>query len=150
MKRFLMLVGVAVVAGAMYVAAAPGSQRASGPTAKQFAALKKQVATLSKTEKTLKKEADSAAGFIASCLVSSNAGIVPINQFGSTGTTGFVFGTVSAGTITGATARTALDVDTSTTPGALLLAVDPACVSSSNGLAHAGSGHLLLRRLRVR
>ena len=44
MKRFLMFVGVAVVAAAMYVAASPASQQASGPTAKQFKALKAQVA----------------------------------------------------------------------------------------------------------
>jgi len=56
MKRFLMLVAVAAVAGAMYVAAAPGSQRAAGPTAIQFAALKKQVAKLSKTVAALKKD----------------------------------------------------------------------------------------------
>jgi hypothetical protein len=44
MKRFLMLVGVAVVAAAMYVAASPASQQAKAPTEKQFLALKKQVA----------------------------------------------------------------------------------------------------------
>jgi hypothetical protein len=38
MKRFLLLVGVAVVAAAMYVAASPASQQSSGPTAKQFKA----------------------------------------------------------------------------------------------------------------
>jgi hypothetical protein len=54
MKRFLMLVGVAVVAAAMYVAAAPGSQQAKAPTAKQFNALKKQVASLAKTVKAVK------------------------------------------------------------------------------------------------
>jgi hypothetical protein len=147
MKRFLMLVGVAVVAGAMYVAAAPGSQRASGPTAKQFKALKKQVASLSKSEKTLKKEADSAAGFIATCLVSSNAGIVPVNRFGTATTgPGFLYGTSVSNA-----PRTALDLDPTTTnfQGAYLLAVDPTCVSSS-GLAHYGSGQLLLRRLHMR
>ena len=40
MKRFLMLVGVAVVGAAMYVAASPASQQANGPTARQFNALK--------------------------------------------------------------------------------------------------------------
>ena len=40
MKRFLMLVGVAVVAAAMYVAASPASQQSRGPTLKQFNALK--------------------------------------------------------------------------------------------------------------
>ena len=70
MKRFLMLVGVAVVAAAMYVAASPASQQ-SGPTAKQFRALKAQVASLSKTVKTLKKK-------VNDCVQVA----IPINQFG--------------------------------------------------------------------
>ena len=132
MKRFLMLVGVAVVAAAMYVAASPASQQSKGPTAKQFAALKKQVATLNKTLKTVKSEATAAAGFIASCLVSQNAGVVPVSQFGTTSTastaTGFQFGT----TTTTSGVHTALDVvPTGTTPQAFLQAVDPSCVSSS-------------------
>jgi len=53
MKRFLLLVGVAAVAAAMYVAASPASQQSKGPTLKQFNALKKQVATLNKTLKSL-------------------------------------------------------------------------------------------------
>ena len=64
MKRFMLLVGVAVVAAAMYVAASPASQQASGPSAKQFAALKKQVASLSKSLKTVKAEANDADGFV--------------------------------------------------------------------------------------
>ena len=71
MKRFLMLVGVAVVAAAMYVAASPASQQ-SGPTAKQFNALKKQVASLSKTVKVL-KAVTTACDQLA----------VPIDQFGN-------------------------------------------------------------------
>ena len=62
MRRFLMLVGVAVVAGVMYVAAAPGSRQATGPTAKQFAALKKQVAKLQKQVKAVDKEAIAGLG----------------------------------------------------------------------------------------
>lgn len=148
MKRFLMLVGVAVVAAAMYVAASPASQQSKGPTEKQFKALQKQVASLSKTLKTVKTEAIDADGFIQACIVSSGAGIVPINEFGSTTTTGFLFGTTGGAT----SIRTALDLDTSATPGALLIAVDPACVQSGtrHNQRHAGSGHLLLRALRVR
>ena len=142
MKRFLLLAGVAVVAAAMYVAASPASQQARGPTAKQFNALKKQVASLSKSEKALKKEADAEAG-VLTCLVAGNSGLLPVNQFGTT-TTGFLFGTTTAAT----SVRSALDLDKSATPGALLVAVDPACVTSS-GLAHAGS-NLRLWRLRVR
>ena len=78
MKRFLMLVGVAVVAGAMYVAASPASQQAKSPTAKQFNALKKQVATLSKTETSVKKLATAEAALLTACMKIA----VPVNQFG--------------------------------------------------------------------
>lgn len=71
MKRFLMLVGVAVVAAAMYVAASPASQQSKGPTAKQFNALKKQVTSLSKS---LKADSALLKAFVKVA--------VPINQFG--------------------------------------------------------------------
>ncbi len=142
MQRFLMLAGVAVVAGAMYVAGASGSQQSAGPSAKQFNALKSQVASLSKTVKTVKKEAADADGFIQACLLSSNSGIVPINQFGDT-STGFLFGTTGSAT----SVRSALDVDTQT-PAALLLAVDPTCVTNS-ALRH-GSTHSVLSTLHLR
>jgi hypothetical protein len=149
MKRFLTLVGVAVVAAAMYVAAAPGSQQASGPTAKQFKALKKQVATLSKTLKAVKLEAADADGFVRQCLLTTNGGVVPVNQFG-TPTSGFLFGTMNA-----STPRTALDVDTTTTnfTGAYLQVVDPACITSAGAAAHAlrsGGSHLPLLAERSR
>lgn len=149
MKRFLMLVGVAVVAAAMYVAAAPGSQQASGPTAKQFKALKTQVTSLSKKVNALKTETDALAGFVGSCLLSSNAGAVGVSQFGDT-TTGYLFGT---GTGTGASSpRTALDADASGTPGAFLQAVDPTCITAGGlkGLTHTDSGRLMLRAERAR
>ena len=82
MKRFLMLVGVAVVAAAMYVAAGSASQQSKGVSPKQFKALQKQVATLGKELKTVKTEATAAAGFISNCLASSNSGVLPINEFG--------------------------------------------------------------------
>jgi maltose-binding protein MalE len=84
MKRFLMLVGVAVVAGAMYVAASPASQQAKSPTAKQFNALKKQVATLSKTETSVKKLATAEAALLTACMKIA----VPVNQFGDPDGTG--------------------------------------------------------------
>jgi hypothetical protein len=149
MKRFLMLVGVAVVAAAMYVAASPASQQSRGPTAKQFKALKKQVTTLSKTVKALKADeakvkiaATNAAGFIADCLVSTNAGALPINDFGSATGTGYLIGTVTGGA---SSVRTALDVDSSTPfNGAYVQAVDPACITSS------AASHALTRRLPLR
>lgn len=145
MKRFLMLVGVAVVAAAMYVAASPASQQSKGPTAKQFKALQKQVTSLSKTVKTVKAEANAAVGFIADCLASANAVIAPVSQFG-TSADGFVFGPPD--NTSAKTARTALDLDLSSTPGALLLGVDPSCVSSS-GARHRDSGGVLRGALRM-
>jgi hypothetical protein len=134
MTRFLMLVGVAVVAAAMYVAASPASQRSSGPTEKQFVALQKKVTALSKSLKTVKSEANAAVGFIATCLVSTSAGVLPVNQFGdgSAGSTvGYHFfdGTNESFT-------SALDYDGSTPfTGAYLQGVDPTCVNT-NGLRH--------------
>lgn len=146
MKRFLMFVGVAVVAAAMYVAASPASQQSKVPTEKQFLALKKQVATLSKTLKTVKAEAVEADGFLRACIASANAGIVPVNQFGASAN-GFVFGPPD--NTSAKTARTALDLDPSATPGALLIAIDPTCVQT-NGLRHGGAGDLLRLAVRVR
>lgn len=153
MKRFLMLVGVAAVAAAMYVAAAPGSQQATTPTAKQFNALKKQVATLSKTVKTLKageksakSEADAAVAFIGGCLISQGAGALGVTQFGGP-TDGFLFGS----SVTNSP-RTALDGDASPTPGAFLQAVDPTCITAGGlkGLARASGSRLQLHAEHMR
>lgn len=155
MKRFLMFVGVAVVAGAMYVAASPASQQAKAPTAKQFNALKKQVATLSKTLKTVKLEAQVALGLIGECdvTVSGNTIIfnaLPVSQFGTT-TSGFLFGPPGG---VGSTARTALDVaPTGTTPLAYLQKVTPACATTGalrHGALHSGSSRLLRLAERTR
>ena len=83
MKRFLMLLGVAVVAAAMYVAASPASQRASGPTARQFKALKKQVKTIKKQVNLLKKVTAAEVVLLSSC----DQGAAPIAQYGDSGTT---------------------------------------------------------------
>jgi outer membrane murein-binding lipoprotein Lpp len=150
MKRFLMLVGVAVVAGAMYVAASPASQQAKAPTAKQFTALKKQVATLSKTLKAVKTEANAAVGIIGACYltVSGNTAsftVLPVSQFGTT-SSGFVFGAPDNSTTK--TARSALDiVPTGTTPQAYLQEVSPTCVTSG-ALTH-GSLQSRLNRLHL-
>ncbi len=144
MRRFLMLLGVAAVAGAMYVAAAPGSQQASGPTAKQFAALKKQVASLSKTMKQVKAAANDADGFVRTCLISTNSGVLPINDFGDpNGTFGYKY-TADGTTLTD---TTALNVDTSTPfTGVYLQGVDPTCVTAAarHHATSLGAGHLHL------
>ena len=131
MKRFLMLVGVAAVAASMYVAASPASQQSTGPTAKQFNALKKQVATLNKKLKLVKSEADAAVTLIGDCYLVINGNSVgfatlPVTQFGVSGP-GFLFGTDSGS----ATPRTALDVNTGSTPDAYLQAINPSCFASA-------------------
>lgn len=145
MKRFLMLVGVAAVAGAMYVAAAPGSRQAAPPTARQFAALKKQVAALSKNLKVLKKDeaqvklaAVATVSYIGGCFLDSNANIVnlAVNQFG-TSSDGFLFGTPGGGAT--ATTRSALDIDTSGSPKAYLQAVNSDCLTSASALQRSSA-----------
>jgi hypothetical protein len=150
MKRFLMLVGVAVIAAAMYVAASPASQQSKTPTEKQFVALEKKVATLSKSLKTVKSEADASVGFIATCLVSQTAGALPTGEFGDPqGTFGYSY-TPSQGAQ--AVSTTALDVDTSAMPQGFLQIVDPSCVGPA-GLKRAqnrlGSAFSLARHERL-
>ena len=118
MKRFLMLVGVAVVAAAMYVAAAPGSQQASGPTAKQFSALKKQVASLSKTVKAVKTLAVAEGQLLVDCTAD---GAIPVGQFGdgsATPTEGYEYSPTSAPD-TGTVLTTALDAADPADPNAV-------------------------------
>jgi hypothetical protein len=151
MKRFLMLVGVAVVAAAMYVAASPASQKSSGPTEKQFVALEKKVATLSKTLKTVKSEANSAVGFIATCLVSQNAGALPTGEFGDLSNPAtFGYSYTPSGGVAGFT--TALDIDRGATPQGYLQIVDGSCVGPAglrHRLAHSGSAFSLARPERL-
>jgi hypothetical protein len=145
MKRFLMLVGVAAVAGAMYVAASPASQQASGPTLKQFNALKKQVATLSKTLKTVKSEADASVAIIGTCYLKDNGDgtvsfvTMPVSQLGNS-SSGFLFGTDAATALP----RTALDVAASS-PSAYLQQVAPTCATQSflrHGAVRSGASRV--------
>jgi hypothetical protein len=138
MKRFLMLVAVAAVAGVMYVAAAPGSRQASLPTARQFAALKKQVTKLKRSVTALKKDetkvksaAADADAFIATCFLT--AGVAPVSQFGDpSGTYGFEYNATPPTTPPAPTSRTALDLDSSATPQGYLQSVDPTCIGSGS------------------
>jgi hypothetical protein len=134
MTRFLMLVGVAVVAAAIYVAASPASQRSSGPTEKQFVALQKKVAAQAKTLKAVKAAANQAYGFIATCFVTQSAGALPTSEFGDTAATPlFGYSYTPSGGPSGFT--TALDIDGGATPQGYLQTVDPGCVQA-NGLRH--------------
>jgi hypothetical protein len=76
-KRFLIVLAGVAAFGALYVAAAPGSQQA-GPTAKQFRALKAQVAKLQKDEGQVKNLAHAEAALLSDCMAIS----VPIDDFG--------------------------------------------------------------------
>jgi hypothetical protein len=145
MKRFLMLVAVAAVAGAMYVAASPASQQSRGPTLKQFNALKKQVATLSKEVKTVvKPEADAAVEIIGACYLKDNGNgtasflVMPVSQRG-TNTNGYLFGTAPGAP------TTALD-EVASSPQAYLQEVDPQCATTSflgHGAIRSGSSRVL-------
>jgi hypothetical protein len=125
MKRFLMLVGVGVVAGAMYVAAAPGSRQSAAPTAKQFASLKKQVASLNKTVKTLAKDEKSVKTLAvdeAVLLVACMKTAVPVGQFGddTNHTQGYRYATSANLATPGSDVLGgALDVTASTDPNAV-------------------------------
>ena len=145
MKRFLMLVGVAVVAVAMYVAAGTASQQSRGPTAKQFKALKAQVATLSKKLNATKAEADALAGAITTCFTS----VVGVSQFGDpNGTFGYQF--LDKGATT-PVFTSALDADGSTTPQVYMQTVDASCVQAlRHRTPRAGSGRLPLHGERLR
>lgn len=144
MKRFVTLLAVAAVAGGMYAAEAIGSQQAKGPSAKQFAALKKEVTQLKTQLGTVRKTANNAAGFIAGCFLSPKAGVVPVNDFGdssATPTFGYQY-VPQGGNPATPQYTTALDLDGSATPGAFLQAVDPACVgpaAASRAQTHSGS-----------
>jgi hypothetical protein len=76
-KRFLIVLAGVAAFGALYVAAAPGSQQA-GPTAKQFKALKAQVAKLQKNEAQVKSLALMEEALLTDCMATS----IPIDDFG--------------------------------------------------------------------
>jgi hypothetical protein len=137
MTRFLMLLAVAAVAGAMYVAAAPGGRTSSGPTAAQFRALSKKVSALQRQVKAVKKLATEEGVVLAGCLLYTTA---PISRNGATtsGAAGYVYGVPSTPTAFGST--TALDITaTGGTPLYNLLGVSPDCVGAIHPSAKAAS-----------
>jgi hypothetical protein len=138
MRRFLMFVGVAVVAAAMYVAASSASQVSNGPTTKQFAALKKQVKVLAHENKVV-------IGVLSACM----QGALPINQFGDpTGELsgvdqGYVYATGGTGPVLGVTSyTTGLDVTSSSDMGALWITGSTGntkCRTALVGVHHAAA-----------
>ena len=171
MTRILMVVGVAAVAGAMYVAGASGSQQSRpGPTMKQFKALKAQVAflkgqfaalngtvgrqstredarltKLENDDAQVLQETELAVGFISGCFLNSGGSYreLPVSQFGSA-SAGFLFGTSGSS----ATPRTALDIDTSGSPMAYLQEVNPACIFPFTTAPVTSPAHSTISRLQ--
>ena len=128
MTRFVMLLAAAAVAGAMYVAAAPGGLTRSGPTTAQFKALSKKVTTLQKQLAQVKKLSNDEAVVIAGCLAYTTA---PISRYGAVtnGSPGYVYGVPTNTSTFGST--TALDISkTGDTPLFEALGVNPECASS--------------------
>ena len=112
MTRFLTLLAVAAIAGAMYVAAAPGGLRSSGPTAKQFKALTAKVTRLQKQVASLKKEADATLGIEALCILHQPVGV---DQLG-TSSSGYLFGPPASGNTASATSALNLAPSTESSP----------------------------------
>ena len=140
MKRFLTLLAVAAIAGAMYVAAAPGGLRSAGPTAKQFKALKASVTKLQKQVKTLKTEAGAALAIEELCIMHAPVGV---SQLG-TSSSGYLFGApqTASASVT-ASATSALNLAPST-PQYRLFALNTSqsdCVT----LANTASTHAAVR-----
>lgn len=156
MTRFFMILAVAAVAGVMYVTAAPGGLRSSGPTAAQFKALKARVAKLQTTVAQVKKLSTNEAVVLVGCLMHQAPGVDQRGTAGTTaGTLGYYFGVVGANANAGTT--TALDLAPSGEPSSqfYFLAVDPACAPSINSGAlskaalRSGSSNQLLARLAM-
>jgi hypothetical protein len=112
-RRFLMLVSVAAVAAAMYVAASSASQVSKGPTAKQFAALSKKVTALTKRVKTDETNLNTLAFAYVHCSLHSTIGIVRLGDASGNQASGYFY-SPDGGTTLNLT--TALDLATSGTP----------------------------------
>jgi hypothetical protein len=131
MTRFLTLLAVAAIAGVMYVAAAPGGLRSSGPTANQFKALKASVTKLQKQVKSVNKLAEDEAVILVGCLLHQAQAV---DQRGVAASNGYLFGTSSVA----AAATTGLDLAPSseTSSQFYFLGVNPQCAPTIN----SGSG----------
>ena len=140
MKRFMVVLVLGALVGAIYVAAAPGG-RAAKPRAGQFRALKKQMSQLRSTVWTLKEtvgQLSSTVGtlqatvqnddsFIQNCLTAE--GIAPLTEYGDGATNTFGYSYSNDGSNYFPT--TALDFTGSGDPtDAYVQAVSPSCLSS--------------------
>jgi len=133
MKRFFTVLAAVALAGAIYVATAPGSQT-EGPTARQFNALKKQVAKLQKQENLVSNLALSEAGLLLSCMSQVHA----VSQFGDpvNGTYGFTYQDPNINT-GNPYKRSALDYTANDDPNAVFVTGgDSSCYTEIHGALH--------------
>ncbi len=143
MSRFLITLAAVVVAGAMYVAAAPGSQQA-GPTAAQFKALKKEVAKLQKQVKDTNGGLNTLAAVTFGCMLHETLGVAQKGDPG--GTYGYTY--TPNGGAPGFT--TALDLSGAPTSTLLTLNPDPQLdCASLVGLQNARHPGALARWARL-
>jgi hypothetical protein len=142
-----MVLAVAVLAGAVYVAASPGAQQA-GPTAKQFKALEKKVAKLQKQVSTADKTANLALGFTLTCVAHQPLGV---DSVGTT-TEGYLFGAPGTPPVSAsATSALSLAAATETTPQYRVFVLNTAnsgCVSIVNGAASTAAMRLFAAKHR--
>jgi hypothetical protein len=90
MTRFFTVLAAVALAGAIYVATAPGSQTTTGPTLRQFRLLEAKVAKLQTAETNLKKTVTAEGFLLSDCMNVA----VPIGQFGDnsvSSTIGYTF-----------------------------------------------------------
>jgi hypothetical protein len=131
MSRFLITLAAVVVAGAMYVAAAPGSQQA-GPSAAQFKALKKEVGKLQKQVKSANDGVNLLADVTFTCMLHQTVGVAQRGDAG--GTFGYTY------TDPNPIFTTALDLSNAPTSTLLTLNPDPnAQCATLVGLSHKRS-----------
>jgi hypothetical protein len=143
MKRFLLVIALVGVAGATYVATAPGSQTA-GPSAKQFRALQKDVKALKKQMKSVEFLTYVDTTVLIDCMAKAQ----PIAQRGDTSVSHAFGYSYADPTINGGTPflTTALDFAAIDDPNALWVTGGTSqCGTDINGsLRHARRllGHL--------
>jgi hypothetical protein len=116
MKRFMLALALVAVAGATYVATAPGGQTA-GPTAAQFKALTKKVAKLQKQVNRANSGVNDLVFVVGQCMLNATVGVVRRGDPG--GTFGYTY------TDGGSVYTTALDLSLFPTDRLLTLNPDP-------------------------
>jgi hypothetical protein len=173
MKRFIAVVAAFSVAGAVYVATAAGSRHVHTTSARQFAALKRQVLGLSKkvraqdrTIKTLDSELTALKGQVGTeaTTLTTVQGQLSTVQTTSAKDDAFIGNCLVAGGVAGVSQygdpagsfgylfqdssggylTSALDIDSSAAPDAYFQLMAPGCLSS--GAEHQNGGVAVPRR----